>query len=205
MEEKKKKKMCFYVTEEEKEILMEKVKKAQYESLNSYIRHKLFDENNSEVSALLGFIDTDEVLDGTVERNYQVKTTLSKEEYEYVKKISRNMSISAFLRKTILTANNGRFTFEVKTDDLLDVNKSLSEFNMRIMGIIGALRFRTELYKKDIEKMEELLEEVNENVKKQTDMAKKDRNYVRKKGIDYLKEQINKVVSVPASEDNETK
>lgn len=192
-----KREMChIYLTVEEKELLQKKAKEAGEKSLSSYIRKKALAENEVAALSFTGLFETNEISDALVERNRVVKTSLSEEEFQYVKKIAGTSTISAFLRKLLLNANSGKFTFEIKTDDLNDLRLLFSEFNAKIEGIIGALRYRSELYASDIATMKRLLEEVNVNVKKNLATTMTDRKYIRKKGIKYLHEQIDKILSV---------
>jgi hypothetical protein len=194
-----------YVTKEEKELLKKKAKESDGLSLSSYVKQKALAEDNVVALSFAGMFPNDAILDSNVERNHVVKTLLSEEEFQHVKKIAGATTISSFLRKLLLNANSGKFTFEVKVDDLNELRTAFSEFNARIEGIIGALRYRSELYHSDIALMRSLLEEININVKKCMSKTMTDRKYIRKKGIDYLHEQIDKILSIKKNNEKEEK
>lgn len=184
--------LTFYLTKEEKEYLVQKAKSKDM-TTTAYIKSELFKNDNTQ-KPLIGMFQTDELINSNIERNRPVITYLSDEEYQYVKKLAGNASMAGFLRKILLTANNGKFVFDIKTDDIDDLRRHLGEFNMRIDGIIGALRYRSELYASDIANMKRLLNEVNENIKKSLSVVMTDRKYVRKKGVQHLQIQINKLL-----------
>lgn len=190
--------LTFYLTKEEKEYLIQKAKSKDM-TTTAYIKSELFKTDDPR-KPLIGVFQTEELIDSNVERNRPVITYLSNEEYQYVKKLAGNSSMAGFLRKILLTANNGKFVFDIKTDDIDDLRKHLGEFNMRIEGIIGALRYRSELYASDIANMKRLLDEVNENIKKSLSIVMTDRKYVRKKGIQHLQSQINKLLETMSGE-----
>lgn len=184
----KKKNICIRLTEEKMEVLKENAKRNNM-SINAYAVSKLFDGKDTSLLALIGMEKENQEIEP---RDQNVKVMLSKSELEYVKKQAGMMSVSAFIRKVLLEAGNERFTFEIMDGDLDDLKVALTEFNMRLNGIIGALKFRTELYRSDIVNMEKMLAEVNENIKLCIKNLLADRKYIRKKGIEHLKSQINK-------------
>ena len=191
IKEKKRETITIYLEKEEKEYLVKKAK-ASGITANAYIRNELFREKRPNMQ-MQGTVQVDELLDGSVERNRSVTTYLSEEEYQYVKKNAGGLSVASFVRKLLL-APNSKYTFDVKTDDLDDIRKSLSDFNLRMDGIIGALRYRSELYGSDIMNMKRLMDEVNESVKKSLVTVMTDRKYVKKKGVQHLQNQINKLL-----------
>lgn len=193
----KKETISIYVTKEEKEVLLQKAKEAGNLSLSAYAQKMIFQNQKERLGEIFsaGSFNQGELLDDMAERKCLVKAYLTEEEAQYVKKLAGNLPVSAFIRKTLLRANNGKFIFEVKTDDLEDIRRELSEFNLRMEGIIGALSYRSELYQSDITNMRRLLDEANENIKKSLSMAMTDRKYVRKKGVQHLEKQIDKLLS----------
>ena len=131
-----------YITEEEKELLRQKTKESGCVSLNEYARKRLFAENAVTNMSFNGLFDANTVLDASVDRNRIISTTLSDEEYDFVKKMAGPSTMSAFLRRLVLSTNTGKFTFDIKVDDLSEVRNALTDFNLRMGGIIGALRYR---------------------------------------------------------------
>lgn len=188
----KKETFCVRFTDAEKEWLMKQARNNDM-SLNAYIRSKCLDKMDRS-RLLLSGVEREEGDDEPVIRDQNVKVMLSMAELKYVKRLAGMMSVSAFIRKTILEMGNRKITFDIHGEDLSELGKILSDFNMRMEGIIGALRFRTELYHSDIASMERMLRDVNDNVKKCVTTVMTDRKYIRKRGIEHLKAQINKQI-----------
>ena len=106
------------------------------------------------------------------------------------------MTVSAYARKTLLSANNGRFTFEVKTDDIDELGTIFSNISMRFDSFIGALRYRNELYANDITYMKKMLEDLKSEFSEYLREVRNDRKFIKKKGIQYLEGQIDRVLGL---------
>lgn len=131
------------------------------------------------------------------ERAVTLKTYVSEEIAEYIRKsaASNYVSVSTYLMKAAIRAGGDKYTVECKTGDLREVSRCLSDYNMHMYGLIGALQFRCELYQTDIDNFRHLAEELNKNVKECLRIIRADRKYNKKVAEQYLREQIDKIIS----------
>lgn len=181
------------LTPAEKQLLIEKQKASDYRSVSEYIRHMCFQAHNNQMGITQDVLDAPEpVLSGSGVRYRRITFRVTEEEYATLAKCAENASISAYCRKTVLTALLGAYHFEIADGDLKDVSKELSEFNLRLQGVLGALSYQSQLYKNNIIQIEKMLRETNEAVLACYQTILSDRKYIRKKGIQNLKRQIEK-------------
>ena len=181
------------LTPAEKQLLIEKQKASNYRSVSEYIRHMCFQTHNNQMGITQDVPDAPEpVLSGSGVRNRRITFRVTEEEYTALAKCAENTSISAYCRKTVLTALLGTYHFEIADGDLKDISRELSEFNLRLQGILGALSHQSQLYRNNIVQIEKLLRETNEAILACYRTILSDRKYIRKKGIQNLKRQIEK-------------
>ena len=193
MKKENRKDFLLRLTPAEKQQLVEKQTASGCGSISEYIRHVCFQAHNDQMGVLQDVPDAPEpVLSGSGVLNRRITFRVTEEEYATLAKCAENASISAYCRKTVLTALLGAYHFEIADGDLQDVSKALSEFNLRLQGILGALSHQSQLYKNNIIQIEKLLRETNEAVLACYRTILSDRKYIRKKGIQNLKEQIEK-------------
>lgn len=134
------------------------------------------------------------------ERTTVIKTYLTEKEAAEVRAQAAPMKLSAYLRMCLLYAGHGRVQITIQTDDLRELGSELYAYNQRMAGIIAALSYRQDLYSSDIENFRKLQQELNETVHKIYKMALTDRRYNRKKGNEYLKAEIDKVLRTAITE-----
>lgn len=134
------------------------------------------------------------------ERKMVIKTYLSQEEYDYVRKNAGAMKLSAFLRMSLLFSGRGKIQLHIQTDDLWALSRELSVYNQRMAGIIAALSYRQDLYATDIANFEKMQKELNDTVKKMYNMAVTDRKYNRRKADQYLREEMDNIFATAVSE-----
>ena len=181
------------LTPAEKQLLIERQKTSGYRSVSEYIRHMCFQTHNNQMGITQDALGAPEpVLSSSGVRNRRITFRVTEEEYAALARYAKSISISAYCRKTVLTALLGTYHFEIADGDLKDVSKELSEFNLRLQGILGALSHQSQLYKNNIIQIEKMLRETNEAVLACYHTILSDRKYIRKKGIQNLKRQIEK-------------
>lgn len=181
------------LTPAEKQLLIEKQKASGYRSVSEYIRHVCFQTHNDQMGVLQDALGAPEpVLSSSGVRNRRITFRVTEEEYAALARYAKSISISAYCRKTVLTALLGTYHFEIADGDLKDVSRELSEFNLRLQGILGALSHQSQLYKNNIIQIEKMLRETNDAVLACYHTILSDRKYIRKKGIQNLKRQIEK-------------
>ena len=181
------------LTPAEKQLLIEKLKASGYRSVSEYIRHVCFQTHNDQMGVLQDALGPPEpVLSSSGVRNRRITFRVTEEEYAALARYAKSISISAYCRKTVLTALLGTYHFEIADGDLKDVSRELSEFNLRLQGILGALSHQSQLYKNNIIQIEKMLRETNDAVLACYHTILSDRKYIRKKGIQNLKRQIEK-------------
>lgn len=181
------------LTPAEKQLLIEKQKASGYRSVSEYIRHMCFQTHNNQMGITQDALGAPEpVLSSSGVRNRRITFRVTEEEYAALARYAKSISISAYCRKTVLTALLGTYHFEIADGDLKDVSRELSEFNLRLQGILGALSHQSQLYKNNIIQIEKMLWETNDAVLACYHTILSDRKYIRKKGIQNLKRQIEK-------------
>lgn len=126
----------------------------------------------------------------TEERTYQIKSYLSKDQYDYIRKAAGNMSVSTYIRNTLLNAGNNRYNWEISQGDLSEVAEALTEYNRRMHGIVAAFSYRTEFFKTDLQNIEKLAAELNETVKQCLREIRNNRKYIRKQGEAFVRETV---------------
>lgn len=179
------------LTPAEKQLLIERQKTSGYRSVSEYIRHMCFQTHNNQMGITQGVLDASEpVLSGSGVRSRRITFRVTEEEYAALAKCAENASISAYCRKKVLTALLGAYHFEIADGDLKDVSTELSEFNLRLQGILGALSHQSQLYKNNIIQIEKMLRKTNEAVLACYHTILSDRKYIRKKGIQKLKNEV---------------
>lgn len=181
------------LTPAEKQQLVEKQTASGCGSISEYIRHVCFQTHNNQMGVLQDALGAPEpVLSSSGVRNRRITFRVTEEEYAALARYAKSISISAYCRKTVLTALLGTYHFEIADGDLKDVSRELSEFNLQLQGILGALSHQSQLYKNNIIQIEKMLRETNEAVLACYHTILSDRKYIRKKGIQNLKRQIEK-------------
>lgn len=179
------------LTPAEKQLLIEKQKASGYRSVSEYIRHVCFQTHNDQMGILQDALGPPEpVLSSSGVRNRRITFRVTEEEYAALARYAKSISISAYCRKTVLTALLGTYHFEIADGDLKDVSRELSEFNLRLQGILGALSHQSQLYKNNIIQIEKMLRETNDAVLACYHTILSDRKYIRKKGIQKLKNEV---------------
>lgn len=128
------------------------------------------------------------------ERTYQVKSYLSKEQYDYICKAAGGMSVSTYIRNTLLNAGNFQYNWEIYQGDLTEVAEALNEYNRRMHGIIAAFSYRSEIYRIDLQNIEKLAAELNETVKQCLKEIRNNRKAIRKQGEAFVKEKVSQYV-----------
>ena len=190
------------VSEKEKEIL-EKIAKENNVSLSSLITNQLNglldlyrDEENETLVFSPGLYKEEEKK--KIKREHRFEIVLSDEEYEYLKKqqlSSSSSSLSSYIRDTLLSLGNNRFIFQINTNDLDEMNTTISEINMHINGFLGAMRFRDDIFPTDIERIKRYLEQINSTVEDTYRELQRNRNQIRQQGRKYLEKQINTILN----------
>jgi hypothetical protein len=140
--------------------------------------------------------------DGVVPQQMKKRTKrfdvyYTEEEYEYLKKIAKQLhfnDLSSFSRHVLLSMACGRITLPVSTNDLDELNENIAEINMHIKGVIGGLRFQEDLYASDIERLENLLSKVNEQVITINKRVYENRYSIRKQGVRALERRFNRLL-----------
>lgn len=125
------------------------------------------------------------------ERSTVLKVYVSEGEAEQIKRSAGYLSTSNYIRRTLLLAANGRYSWEISMGDLRELTAALHEYNIRMQGLIGALRYRTDLYAEDIQHFMELAKDTNKTVMAAYQKILSDRKSVKKRMEKHLKEQLN--------------
>lgn len=178
-----------YLNSEDKEQL-EALAAGKNLSLSAYIRETLKKELPKKEKKV---IDRDEIAPGGLKEK-SIKIYLTEAEYNAIKAEAGEMSVSTYFRNFILDKASGKYIFEIKTDDITELNETMAEINMHIDGFIGALRFRNDIYQADIDRLVDLLAKVNEAVTTLSKDVYNNREITRKNAKKDLKARIKKVV-----------
>lgn len=189
MSETKNTQMKLYLSPEDKEQL-EALAAKKGQSLSAYVRDVLKKELPKKDKNI---IDKDEITPGGLKEK-SIKIYLTEAEYNAIKEEAGDVSISTYFRNYILDKASGKYIFEIKTDDITELNETMAEINMHIDGFIGALRFRNDIYQADIERLEGLLAKANEAVTTLSKDVYNNREITRKNAKKDLKARIKKVV-----------
>jgi hypothetical protein len=188
------------ITEDEKRRIKETAAK-QKKSVTAFIRDCVLScipvgNEYKTVLALPGMYEDGNIPQRLKLRTKRMDVRFTDDEYEYLKKIAANLNfpdLSAFSRYVLLSMSGGRVSFPITTDDLNDLNENVAEINMHIKGVIGGMRFRDDIYKDDIERLENLLEQVNDQVTKLNKHVYDNRYSIRKQGVRALERRLNQL------------
>lgn len=181
------------VSEEEKSIVeklaaQKKIPVATY--VKELVREQFPKEEVAEKDLSHAFVEEQE-LDA---KDRAIKFYVSETEYEKLKDIAGPMPLSKYVRETLANATGGRYILEIKTDDLDELNEAISEINMHVDGFIGALRFRSDIFPADIERLEGLIRETNELVSNLSKEIYNNRENIRKEGKREIRNRIKNII-----------
>ena len=178
-----------YLNAEDKEQL-EALAASKNVSLSAYIRDVLKKELPKKEKKV---IDKEDIAPGGLKEK-SIKIYLTEAEYKAIKEEAGDMSISTYFRNFILDKASGKYIFEIKTDDITELNETMAEINMHIDGFIGALRFRNDIYQADIDRLAQLLESANEQISTVSKQIYDNREITRKNAKKDLKARMKKIV-----------
>lgn len=178
-----------YLNAEDKEQL-ETLAASKNVSLSAYIRDVLKKELPKKEKKV---IDKEDITPGGLKEK-SIKIYLTEAEYKAIKEEAGDMSISTYFRNFILDKASGKYIFEIKTDDITELNETMAEINMHIDGFIGALRFRNDIYQADIDRLAQLLESANEQISTVSKQIYDNREITRKNAKKDLKARMKKIV-----------
>ena len=181
------------ISEEEKTIVeklaaQKKIPVATY--VKELVREQFPKEEVAEKDLSHAFVEEQE-LDA---KDRAIKFYVSETEYEKLKDIAGPMPLSKYVRETLANATGGRYILEIKTDDLDELNEAISEINMHVDGFIGALRFRSDIFPADIERLEGLIRETNELVSNLSKEIYNNRENIRKEGKREIRNRIKNII-----------
>ena len=123
-----------------------------------------------------------------------VEVYLSESDYQKIRKDAGRIPMSTYMRNTLVNRDASKYVFEVKTDDLNELNETMAEINMHVDAFIGALRFRNDIFPADIENLERLINQTNDAVSSLSSEIYKNREHIRKDAKKHLHNRIDKVV-----------
>ena len=83
----------------------------------------------------------------------------------------------------------------VNTNDLEELNDLVAQVNMHIQGFLGALRFRSEVQKADIEYIDKQLDNINDGVQKLNREILRNRYSIRQQGRRSVEKQVRQLLS----------
>ena len=109
-----------------------------------------------------------------------IKIYMSDAEYEMIKSTAGAKPLSTYTRELLFSKTGSKYIFDVKTDDIKELNETVAEINMHIDGFIGGLRLRSDLYEADIKRLETLLQDLNAQVSTVSKELYDTRNSVKK-------------------------
>lgn len=183
-----------YLEEKDKELLKAAADK-QCMSMSAYVKEQilgfLINPGNVPENAE-PLYDSDNQPEKT-KRDKQIKLYLSDAEYEAITKAAGGMSVNSYIRRALLSAGAGKYVFNISTDDLKELNESIADIAMHVSGFIGALRFREDIYAADVERIEGLLDELNDGVQKLNKQILENRYSIRQQGRRTLEKQLKAV------------
>ena len=190
-----------YLTEEEKSRL-QALASERNTSMSSLVKEQILialdsaDMNEEELDFPEAFQPNDDIADA--KRSQVVKIYLTPDELSYIKRAtvrSGRKTLSAFARNAMLSACGGRLEISVNTNDLEELNDLVAQVNMHIQGFLGALRFRSEVQKADIEYIDKQLDNINDGVQKLNREILRNRYSIRQQGRRSVEKQVRQLLS----------
>lgn len=148
--------------------------------------------------------EKNDLLDGSAIRKRLVKCYVSQKEYEEIKAAafrSGNMSVSNYVRKTLLFAGGSRFEISFSLGDLRAMIAQLSQYNQRMRNIVAAYEYRTNLYQADIDNLIRLSNELNQMILEICQTILADRKSEKRKAERFLREEVRKLLAQMRAEE----
>jgi hypothetical protein len=181
---------------------LKQIAEEKHMSLSALVRENLQSllktEDEQNLLALApGLYNEDNPIKQKGTREIYTKTYWNEEEYDFLKKCQNASSapnLSSYIRSTLLTVGNNKYIFEIKDDDLQELNEEIAEINMHITGFIAAMRYKTDIYEQDIVYIKEQLNVLNEKVETLYREINRNRYSIRQQGRRYLEKQINGLI-----------
>lgn len=139
-------------------------------------------------------MNKDKKIPASNERKTVLKVYVTAEEAERIKKDAGYSSTSTYIRRSLLTVGNGRYSWEISLGDLRAMTAALHDYNVHMRGLIGALEHRQNLYTQDINHFAELAQSTNQLVMSAYKMLVADRKACRKQMEAYLKKKLDEQI-----------
>ena len=169
-----------YLTERERGILKERAAKCEL-SVSAFVKDLLSDVWDEDESLFCEWKQE-------TKRNRFIQIRVTTEEYERIRHLAGDGSLSSYARRSLLSGKTPISIF-VATDDIVSFDFAVSEKLQHFQNVIEALAYRSVLQPQESEKLLSLLTEIRDEMKEMTHYARNNRQSIRNAGLRWLKKK----------------